>query len=84
MNAKSFGFWLSVFIIGDVVGTFVTYTFRDKYPSILERSRDAQIDAAYDAGFSAASDYYRNPDKERALRECTERLMTYRRPGGTP
>jgi hypothetical protein len=49
-------------------------------PNFLMMHRDSQLEAAYQAGFGRASDYYEEQGLERGLRECTESLMDCRHP----
>ena len=48
------------------------------------RNRDVRVDAAYSAGYSAATRHYRTHDYEEAVRSCTRELMACRHQDGTP
>ena len=56
----------------------------EECPSFSMRSRDAQLDAAYRAGYSAASDRAQTLQLDHAVNACTRELMECRHPGGTP
>ena len=49
-------------------------------PNYMLLQRDAQLDAAYDAGWSQCINRYEEQDLEGHLRDCTERLMRCRNP----
>lgn len=53
-------------------------------PTFLMLSRDAQLDASFDAGWKRASEHHASLRLEDALAECTDRLMSLRRPEGPP
>lgn len=47
-------------------------------PNFMMMHRDAQLEAAYKAGWHRASDYYEEQNLGDSLRECTESLMDCR------
>ena len=56
----------------------------EECPTFMMRSRDAQLDAAYAAGYHAASDRAQTLRLDNAITDCTRALMECRHPGGAP
>ncbi len=70
------------FLCGAVAGLMIAEWIGS--PSFIVRGRDAQLEAAYSSGWSAAVDYNNSRDLDHALRECTDSLMRERHPETAP
>lgn len=56
----------------------------EECPTFLMRAHDAQLDAAYTAGYHAASAHAQTLQLRNAIDDCTRGLMECRHPRGTP